>query len=131
MAVLKREFGSGYGIFTGPAEHRALLRFSPERARWVAREQWHPHQTGQFDEQGRYLLTVPYAEPTELVMDLLRYGPDVEVLEPQLLRETVRRQLQRASANYTPTHKGKNADNKTPSQPEGRPTNRHYYPVIP
>ncbi len=88
-------FGSGYGIFSGLKVRWARLRFSPERARWVAKEEWHPQQKGRWDEQGRWLLDVPYADPRELVMDILKHVPDVEVLGPQGLRAVVFESLRR------------------------------------
>ena len=35
-----------------PPSTTARLRFSPERARWVAAEHWHPDQHGSFDADG-------------------------------------------------------------------------------
>ena len=55
--------GAGYGIFAGAQVQWAQLRFSAERARWVAAESWHPQQHGRFDAAGRWLLTLPYADP--------------------------------------------------------------------
>jgi len=66
------------------------------RARWVADEQWHPRQTG----RGRYELQVPYSDPCELVMDILKFGADVEVVAPVELRAAVVRQLQVALGQY-------------------------------
>ena len=66
-----------------------MLRFSPETARWVSRETWHPDQHGEYDEAGHYLLRVPYSQDTELVMDILKYGSEVEVLAPPELRAKV------------------------------------------
>ncbi len=37
--VLKGHFDSSYGIFSGPAVHRAVLKFTPEMSRWIADEQ--------------------------------------------------------------------------------------------
>ncbi len=88
--TLDARLGSGYGIFAGRATRRARLRFTPERARWVADETWHPRQRGELDAAGRYVLEIPYADDRELVMDVLRYGADVEVLSPPELREKVR-----------------------------------------
>lgn len=85
--------GSGYGIFAGRQVQRARLRFSPERARWVAAERWHPEQRGQFDAQGRWLLDLPYADPRELAMDILRHVPEVEVMWPQELADEVQQRL--------------------------------------
>jgi predicted DNA-binding transcriptional regulator YafY len=82
-------FDQSYGIFSGPAKHTAELKFSPEMSRWVAEERWHPDQTGSMDKQGAWHLKIPFSQPRELVMDVLRYGPDVEVLAPDFLREAV------------------------------------------
>lgn len=97
---LDETLGSGYGIFSGRALHRAELRFTPERARWVAQEQWHPKQKGSFEKNGAFLLEIPYSDDRELVMDILKYGPDVEVLGPDSLRERVRKLLKNAFSLY-------------------------------
>ncbi len=81
--------GAGYGIFSGRKLSWAKLRFSPERARWVALEQWHPKQRGKLQKDGHYLLEMPYADERELVMDILRHMPEVEVLAPPELRANV------------------------------------------
>jgi len=66
----------------------------------VADEQWHPDQIGQFDADGFYLLKVPYALPTELVMDILRHGRHVSVLGPDTLRQQVRCEMEIAIESY-------------------------------
>jgi proteasome accessory factor C len=73
--------------------HTAVLRFTAERARWVANEEWHPEQRGEFLPDGRYQLSLPYADPRELIMDILKYGPDVEVVAPDSLRAAVAERL--------------------------------------
>ncbi len=85
-AMLDRELESGYGIFSGEHTLRAVLRFSPKIARWVSRETWHSEQIGEHDDDGFYRLSLPYSQDTELLMDILKYGPEVEVLEPAELR---------------------------------------------
>jgi predicted DNA-binding transcriptional regulator YafY len=99
-AALDAHFGAAYGIFSGAAEHRAVLRFAAGRARWIAAERWHPAQYGRWLDDGRYELTVPFGDPRELILDVLRYGADVEVLEPPELRVTVAGQLRAAAAQY-------------------------------
>jgi len=78
-----------YGIVRGGQAQRAKLRFSPERARWVAAEVWHPEQQGSFDGDGYYVLELPYRDDRELVLDIMRHGGEVEVLEPTHLREKI------------------------------------------
>ncbi len=88
-AKLDPLFQSGYGIFSGTDLRWAKLRFTPERARWVASESWHPDQKSRFEAGGEYVLEVPYADDRELLMDILKFGPDVEVLAPASLRRRV------------------------------------------
>jgi predicted DNA-binding transcriptional regulator YafY len=97
---LDEVLGAGYGIFSGDKLQWAKLRFTPEAARWVATEQWHPSQKTSFDASGHYLLELPYANPTELVMDVLRHGSNVEVLAPESLRRAVRDEMADALKAY-------------------------------
>lgn len=92
--------GSAYGIFAGSATATAVLRFTPERARRVARERWHEQQQGRFLEDGGYELRIPYSNPPELIMDILKYGPGVEVTTPETLRRAVARRLREAAERY-------------------------------
>lgn len=86
---LDNHFATAYGIFAGRPGETAVLRFSPECARWVADEEWHPRQEGRFEADGSYELRIPYGDPRELVMDILKHGPRVEVLAPVALRQEV------------------------------------------
>jgi predicted DNA-binding transcriptional regulator YafY len=80
---LTTALGGGYGIFGGKPKGWATLRFTPERARWVRGEQWHPQQEARDEPDGSYVLAVPYSDDRELIGDILRYGADVQVmLEP-------------------------------------------------
>jgi len=100
-AELNRELESGYGIFSGAATREAVLRFSPQLARWVSRETWHPEQRSEYDDEGYYLLRVPYSQDTELVMDILKHGPEVEVVAPPELRARVRHRIDAMRELYT------------------------------
>ena len=98
--TLDETLGAGFGIFSGHATATAILRFDPVRARWVSKETWHSQQEGEFELDGAYVLKVPYSDPRELVMDILKYGEDVEVLAPAELRQMVRKQLTGANRLY-------------------------------
>ncbi len=56
--------------------------------------------TGQLLTDGRYELQVPYRDSRELLMDTLRHGAEVEVVEPEGLRSQVAAELQRMAAIY-------------------------------
>lgn len=98
--TLERHYASGYGIFAGGDTQEAVLLFGAERARWVSREIWHPRQDGKMQLDGTYLLRLPYSQEPELVMDILKYGPDVQVLAPDSLRDAVATKLKAAAALY-------------------------------
>lgn len=99
--ALDAVLGAGYGIFAGTKVEWAKLRFSPEHARWVAHEQWHPEQKSTLAADGSCLLEIPYANPTELVMDILRHGTGVEVIGPASLRKRLRDETTAMAARYT------------------------------
>lgn len=92
--VLTTELDAGYGIFSGGTTKIAILKFSPFRARWVAREQWHKDQQGTLQADGSYLLEVPYFDDRELMHDILRQGSQVDVLGPEELKIRVKQELQ-------------------------------------
>jgi len=78
-----------------------VLRFAAERARWVADGQLYPQPSGSFRDDGRYEMQVPYADPRELIMDILKFGAGVEVM-------TVRKR------------EGASPDEQAPAQGESR-----------
>jgi predicted DNA-binding transcriptional regulator YafY len=95
---LDTELGSGYGIFAGKDVQWATLRFTPERARWVAKEKWHPQQESRSLGDRSYEIKLPYSSSREIMMDILKFGSDVEVVAPvelrgeiiQMLKESIR-----------------------------------------
>jgi predicted DNA-binding transcriptional regulator YafY len=89
-AELDEVLKSGYGIFSGKDVQWATLRFSATVARWVSLEVWHEKQRARFERDGRYVLEVPYSHDRELSMDILKFGPDCEVLGPPALKAAIR-----------------------------------------
>jgi predicted DNA-binding transcriptional regulator YafY len=98
VRTVERELDAGYGVFGGGNVQWATLRFSPVRARWVAHERWHPDQRGRLEHDGRFVLEVPFSDPRELLMDVLKYGADVEVLGPPALAQAVDEEVARMAA---------------------------------
>jgi predicted DNA-binding transcriptional regulator YafY len=99
-AELDKHLGSGYGIFAGASVEWAKLRFSPQAARWVSAQNWHPDQRVRVESDGSYVMEIPYAADRELVMEILKFGADVGVLEPDALRLQVSEALKQAARKY-------------------------------
>ena len=97
---LDAHYASSYGIFSGKPEHTAVLRFTAQRARWVAGEHWHPQQQNRVLTDGSYELRIPYSDARELVMDILKHGAEVEVVAPVSLRNAVAEHLKNALGRY-------------------------------
>lgn len=101
-AQLDQHLASAFGIFGGAPTATAVLRFTARRARWVAEETWHRDQQSSWLPDGRYQLTLPYAHSQELLMDILKYGPDCEIVGPPELRAEAIALMQRGLAQYQP-----------------------------
>lgn len=98
---LSEEFTESYGIFSGKATHKAVLKFTPNRARWVSKEVWHPKQHGKFDDSGYYILEFEFNQTEELVMDILKYGQDVEVISPSQLKQKIKTEISLMQEKYS------------------------------
>ena len=100
LKQVEAEMDAGYGIYAGGTRQWATLCFSAQAAPWISREEWHPEQQGRWLDDGGYELKLPYVDETELVMDVLRQGEQVKVLQPEGLRQAVKRRLGMALQAY-------------------------------
>lgn len=90
---------ASFGIFGGKPKAIAHLKFNTHAAQWVAEERWHPDQISEWKDDG-FHLQLPYADSRELVMDILKYGADVEVMGPIELREEVVLRIRKMAGMY-------------------------------
>ena len=107
---LEAALDAGYGIYGGAGAKVkwATLVFTAEAAQWVANEEWHPQQKARWLDitpggppgEGRYELKVPYSDPTELTMDILRHGDSVVVTADKALVALIGQRLRAAAARY-------------------------------
>lgn len=92
--------GHDFGIYSGGDRQWAKLKITPTQARWVQTEVWHPEQKSTVLEDGSYVVEIPFSNPKELMLEILRLGPDVLVLEPPSLRQAVKERLTAAASQY-------------------------------
>lgn len=95
QAELDTHFKQGYGIFAGDANNKAVLQFSAAIASDIAAQQWHPEQIGRWLEDS-YELSFPYSDDRELIGDILRYIPHVQIIAPQELKTKIKERLSAA-----------------------------------
>jgi predicted DNA-binding transcriptional regulator YafY len=89
-----------FGIFQGHEKQTVLLRFSPERARWIKEQIWHPKQKISENDDGSLDLSIPVADFREIKLRVLQYGCDIEVLEPQELRAEIKKEIRKMADVY-------------------------------
>ncbi len=89
-----------FGIFQGPEKQAVVLRFTANRARWIREQIWHPQQQIQDHDDGSLDLVIPVADFREIKLRILQYGSDVEVIEPETLREQIAEEIVKMTAIY-------------------------------
>jgi proteasome accessory factor C len=67
----------------------ATVAFNPSISRWI-RERY---PAGKESKDGRYLVTLPVADPNWLAREVLQYGAEAEVVVPEAMREFLRGRL--------------------------------------
>jgi predicted DNA-binding transcriptional regulator YafY len=74
----------------------------------VRETRWHPNEQVAEQSDGCLLWSAAIAEPREMLPWIRGWGADVEVLEPQDLRERILSELTQTVENYLKSQNGKN-----------------------
>jgi predicted DNA-binding transcriptional regulator YafY len=77
------------------------VRISPGWARWVGEKIWHESQKVAKLPDGSLEITCRVAGLDEIKRWILSFGPECQVLEPEKLKEMVRKDLSRNLAQYS------------------------------
>ena len=94
-------YADSYGIFSGKANKKAVIRFTGFAAMIVSKETWHPRQKCEFDsDKKECTITIPYNNGIELIRDVLRWGEHAEILEPAELRKEILTRLKQTTEKY-------------------------------
>ncbi len=65
------------------------LKFSPQLARIIREPVWHPSQVLEPQDDGSLIMKLRVANTVDLYRLVLRWGDQVEVLEPKELRQAL------------------------------------------
>ncbi len=104
--VWKPHLEGAYGIFQGGKTIPVRLRFCAERARWIRLQDWHEKQRLVPLPDGRLELFLLVADLREIRLKVLQFGADVEVLEPEELRESICEEIGKMGRLYRPQNSG-------------------------
>jgi len=100
LELIDSLIGRDFGIYSGGERQWAKLKFNAVQARWVQAEIWHPEQKNKINEDGSLIIEIPFSNSKELMLDILRFGSDVMVLEPPSLRQAIKERLVKAASQY-------------------------------
>lgn len=93
-------FSSAFGLCKGDRTQQVTLRFSPIKSRWISGQIWHMQQKEKTLKNGSLELTFPVADYAEIMMEILKHGPDVEVIKPQSLRTLIKTAAKKTAKIY-------------------------------
>ncbi|MFH0762115.1 MAG: WYL domain-containing protein [Bacteroidota bacterium] len=93
-------YSFGIGTYSGVPE-AIILKADPVQARYILASPLHPTQQAKVNEDGFTDFHLTVIPSDELRMQILSYGPRVEVLSPGWLREEIRENLTKALENYS------------------------------
>jgi len=88
-----------FGIFKGPIVYHATIRFTGTAAEIIRHQQWHPNQKLE-EKDGGVLLSLPVADDRELLMKVLQFGAEAEIIGPEALRLRLQQEIQQMNRLY-------------------------------
>jgi predicted DNA-binding transcriptional regulator YafY len=112
-AAMEEFLSASFGIFHGPLT-RVKVRFGVEVAGYIREEVWHASQRVTAQADGSVVFEAEVAGTAEIRQWVLRWGAGAEVLEPDTLRQELRREAQAMLAAYAPKRGGRPAAKRAP-----------------
>ncbi len=91
---------SSFGIFKGEVEYIAKILFRGTAAELVRQQHWHKDQIIEEQKDG-VLLSLPVSDDREILMKVLQYGAQAEVIEPLRLRQKASEEALKISSLYS------------------------------
>lgn len=88
-----------FGIFKGPVTELVTIRFTGTAAEIIQYQSWHPDQQIMQEKDG-IQLTLPVADHRELIMKVLQFGAQAEIVAPETLRTKLQNEIHQMSRLY-------------------------------
>ncbi len=100
LPPIKTYIRKTFGIFHGGQNQDVSLKFSPKASRAVKEQIWHKNQKIKELKDGSIILNVPVAYFTEIKRETLKYGAEVEVLNPLRLKKEIIEEIKKMKKIY-------------------------------
>jgi len=88
-----------FGIFKGKIRFTATIALTGRAAEIVRQQHWHPDQQIEATANG-ILLRLPVADDRELIMKVLQFGEEAQVLAPETLRTKIKEKIACMAQHY-------------------------------
>jgi predicted DNA-binding transcriptional regulator YafY len=89
-----------FDLERGEKTYDVKLHFSPYQARWIQERKWHHTQKVQKLESGGLILEMKVRGLNDVKRWVLKYGTEVEVLQPLELRLAIQEEIQKMAKLY-------------------------------
>ena len=96
---IKEKIDGAYGIFFEGTKKKVVLKFNEKVSDYVREQVWFPGQTLE-EAKGDLILTFYVTDFREVVREVLSFGADVEVMEPEALRGIITENIRKLSQLY-------------------------------
>jgi predicted DNA-binding transcriptional regulator YafY len=93
-------FLSSFGLYKGKPSKQVTLKFSPAKSKWIKDQIWHKDQKVKYLKDGSIQLSFPVANFSEIKMEILKHGSDVEVIMPKSLRNLIKAEAEKIVRIY-------------------------------
>jgi predicted DNA-binding transcriptional regulator YafY len=100
LISLKKHFGHSFRSFCGQSLHHIKLRISARCAPYIKERQWHASQVITDLSGGEILFEMDISDIRDVHGWILRWGADLEVLEPAELRDAIAETAQKMGHIY-------------------------------
>ena len=97
---VKDYFESSFGIYKGKSIKEVTLRFSPLKSKWIKDQVWHKDQKVKYLADGSLELSFPVSDFSEIKMEILKHGDQVEVIKPNSLRKMIKAEAENIAKIY-------------------------------
>lgn len=97
---IEKTFQHAFGVVTNEAAVKIILEFSWQQGNYMKSFPLHESQSILEDNEDRVLIELFIHPTNDFIMELLKYGEDAKVLEPQSLIDTMKNRIEKVAKLY-------------------------------